>query len=97
MLEDRDTSVPDLILLDLVLPHMDGYAVARHLKRYLPHTPIVMISCHDGLMDVMKARLAGAIHYVTKPFDVYEIITLLRDLLSITAENHVCGASGEQL
>jgi DNA-binding response OmpR family regulator len=89
MLEDRDTCFPDLLLLDIVLPHMDGYAVARHFKSHLPHMPIVMVSCHDGLVDFIKARLAGALGYVTKPFDIDEIITLIRDLLGATPEHQI--------
>jgi len=81
--ESAEIAFPDLVLLDLVLPEMDGYEIARRLKqtRELTHTAIVMVSCRDGLFDYIKARLAGAAGYVTKPFDVSDVITLVRKLL----------------
>lgn len=61
---------PPLILLDLELPHMDGYKVARYL-RTLPccaQTVIVMISARNAVGDRLKSRLAGANDYLIKPF-----------------------------
>jgi twitching motility two-component system response regulator PilG len=78
--------IPDLVLLDIGLPKMDGYEVARHLKtkQQFGNTPIVMISKRDGVIDRLKGRLAGAKDYVTKPFKTQEVMTIVHSHLSTT-------------
>ena len=77
-------AVPDLVLLDIGLPKMDGYEVARHLKtkQQFGNTPIVMISQRDGMIDRLKGRLAGAKDYITKPFKTQEVMTIVHSHLS---------------
>ncbi len=61
---------PDLILLDITMPGMDGYQVCKAIKQN-PVTrkiPVVMLSGKDGFFDKVKGRLAGATDYLTKPF-----------------------------
>lgn len=61
---------PDLILLDITMPGMDGYQVCKAIKQN-PVTrkiPVVMLSGKDGFFDKVKGRLAGATDYITKPF-----------------------------
>lgn len=61
---------PDLILLDITMPGLDGYQVCKAIKQN-PDTrkiPIVMLSGKDGFFDKVKGRLAGATDYITKPF-----------------------------
>jgi twitching motility two-component system response regulator PilG len=66
-----DVYTPDLILLDITMPKMDGYEVCK-LIRQAQHTkeiPVVMLSGNDGFFDKVKGKLAGAADYVTKPFE----------------------------
>ncbi len=74
-LNERRHPIPDLVLLDIGLPKMDGYEVARHLKtkQQFGNTTIVMISQRDGMIDRLKGRLAGAKDYITKPFKTQEV------------------------
>ncbi len=61
---------PDLVLLDITMPGMDGYQVCKVIKQ-APATksiPVVMLSGKDGFFDKVKGRLAGATDYITKPF-----------------------------
>lgn len=61
---------PDLVLLDITMPRMDGYQVCKVIKQ-APQTksiPVVMLSGKDGFFDKVKGRLAGATDYITKPF-----------------------------
>jgi twitching motility two-component system response regulator PilG len=61
---------PDLVLLDITMPRMDGYQVCKVIKQ-APATksiPVVMLSGKDGFFDKVKGRLAGATDYITKPF-----------------------------
>ncbi|MBM3810369.1 MAG: response regulator [Acidimicrobiia bacterium] len=66
-----DEQVPDLILLDITMPRMDGYQVCKVIKQnpYTKNIPVVMLSGNDGFFDKVKGKLAGAADYVTKPFE----------------------------
>lgn len=76
---------PDLILLDIRMPGMDGYAVCEHLKAD-PQTrdiPIIFISALDDLQDKIKAFTAGGVDYVTKPFQVEEVVARVETHLAL--------------
>lgn len=61
----------DLVLLDIMMPEVDGYAVLKHLKNdaKLQHIPVIMISAIEEMDSVMKCMEIGADDYLTKPFD----------------------------
>ncbi len=81
--------IPDLVILDIGLPKMDGYEVARHLKtkRQFGNTTIVMLSKRDGVIDRLKGRLAGAKDYITKPFRTQEVMSVVHAHLSTSPVN----------
>ena len=62
---------PDLILLDVVLPKMDGYELLAILKKNkkFKDIPVVLLTSKDGFLNRVRGRLAGAAAYLTKPFD----------------------------
>jgi twitching motility two-component system response regulator PilG len=88
-LTEPGSRIPDLVLLDIGLPKMDGYEVARRLKTkpQFANTVIVMLSRRDGVIDRLKGRLAGAKDYLTKPFKTQEIITVIESYLGAPAPN----------
>lgn len=65
-----DEQRPDLILLDITMPRMDGYQVCKTIKQnaYTKPIPVLMLSGKDGFFDKVKGKLAGATDYLTKPF-----------------------------
>lgn len=69
-MERLNTIVPDLILLDITMPRMDGYQVCRLIRnnRATQNVPVVMISGKDGFFDKVRGRMAGTSGYITKPF-----------------------------
>jgi two-component system KDP operon response regulator KdpE len=69
---------PDLLLLDLGLPDRDGLDVIQKLRQDDPTLPIVVLSARSGSHDKVLALDLGAIDYVTKPFDMSELIARLR-------------------
>src|SRR6266849_8825360 len=79
--------IPDLVLLDIGLPKMDGYEVARHLKtkQQFGNTVIVMLSRRDGVIDRLKGRIAGAKDYITKPFRTQEVMSVVHSYLGVPA------------
>ena len=60
---------PDLILMDISLPIMDGYAATEAIRKSFPALPIIGLSAHAMQTDIEKARAAGCTDYLTKPVD----------------------------
>lgn len=71
--------LPDVILLDINLPGMDGYEVIRHLKENdsLRETPVLAISANAMPKDIKKGKEAGFDGYITKPVNVKELLMLV--------------------
>ena len=69
-IEQLDSLIPDLILLDITMPRMDGYQVCKTIrgKEATKDVPVVMISGKDGFFDKVRGRMAGTTGYITKPF-----------------------------
>ena len=74
-LEKASEVKPDLILLDIALPEMDGYEVAKHVRadENLKETPIIAVTAHAMAGDEHKAIEAGFTDYLTKPIDEDEL------------------------
>ncbi len=83
----------DLILLDVMLPGMDGVAVAQELRRGKVRTPILMLTARDAVADRVRGLDAGADDYLTKPFALEELLARVRALGRRSGE----GVEGEQL
>ena len=69
---------PDIVILDLGLPDRDGLTIIRELRGREPTLPIVVLSARSGSRDKVTALDLGAVDYVTKPFDMNELIARLR-------------------
>jgi DNA-binding response OmpR family regulator len=72
------SGTPDAIILDLMLPDVNGYAVCEELRRIDPHVPILMLTARSQETDKVRGLDAGADDYVTKPFGVNELIARMR-------------------
>jgi DNA-binding response OmpR family regulator len=71
---------PDCIILDLMLPDMNGYQICEHLRRADAAVPIIMLTARGQEADKIRGLDAGADDYVTKPFSVGELIARIRAL-----------------
>lgn len=79
-LEKVRTEEPDLILLDIMLPGLDGFEVCRELRKVLL-TPILMLTARDNEIDRVVGLEVGADDYLTKPFSMRELIARVKALL----------------
>jgi DNA-binding response OmpR family regulator len=71
----------DLILLDVMLPRMNGLQVAQQLRQREQATPVLMLTARDALPDIIKGLDAGADDYLTKPFSFQELLARIRALV----------------
>ncbi len=76
--------LPDLVLLDIDLPRLNGYEVARYLrsKPEWSRTIIVILSRYDGVVDRLKARLVGTQTYIPKPFTTQKLNDVVNGFLN---------------
>jgi DNA-binding response OmpR family regulator len=70
----------DVILLDVMLPKMNGLEVAQQLRGREQETPVLMLTARDSLQDIVKGLNAGADDYLTKPFSFLELLARIRAL-----------------
>ncbi len=67
----------DVVLLDIIMPHMDGMQALEEMRARFPHVPVIMLTATKTLKTAVAAMKLGAFHYLTKPFDVDELRALL--------------------
>lgn len=88
------TPPPDLIILDVMLPEMDGYEVCRRLRAQPPHIPIIMLTARSEPIDKLLGLELGADLYLTKPFAPPELLAHLKAMFRLL---DAYGARGEGL
>jgi len=78
---------PDLMLLDILLPRMDGYQVCHLVRHHQDYRdlPILLLSGKDTVFDRLQGKLAGATDYVSKPFDPAELVWTVKRYLHTPA------------
>jgi chemosensory pili system protein ChpA (sensor histidine kinase/response regulator) len=88
--EQLQNRIPDLLLLDIEMPRMDGYAVAEYVRSdsRLRHIPIMMITSRSGQKHRDRARQAGADAYLTKPYKEAELLMAVAKLLDRGGNGH---------
>ena len=76
-----ETGVYDLLILDVMMPKMNGYEVAKKVRFDRCTTPILMLTARSGIEDRLEGLNAGADYYLTKPFDSRELLACINALL----------------
>lgn len=79
---------PDLVILDLMLPQMDGIEVCNRLQK-IGNQPILMLTAKDSLQDRVEGLDAGADDYMVKPFEIEELLARIRALLRRTVVDRI--------
>ena len=80
-MEYAELGIYDLLILDVMMPKLDGYALARQVRAKRCSTPILMLTAKSGLEDRIEGLNAGADYYLTKPFDIRELMACINALL----------------
>jgi DNA-binding response OmpR family regulator len=80
-LQRAGTGAYDIVILDILLPHMDGLTVCRQLRKQRVRTPILMLTARDSVPDRVRGLDAGADDYLVKPFSMDELHARIRALV----------------
>jgi two-component system OmpR family response regulator len=80
-LREAEASEPDLIVLDVVLPDLDGFEVCRRLRARGDNVPIIFLTARDTSSDTVQGLALGGDDYVTKPFSVEALVARIRAVL----------------
>jgi DNA-binding NtrC family response regulator len=77
------TRVPDLAVIDLMLPDMDGMALIERLVEIYPHLPILMLTAHGSITNAVNAIKKGATDFLVKPFEITDLLTRVEKALEV--------------
>jgi two-component system, OmpR family, response regulator len=83
-----ESEKPDLLVLDVMLPDMDGFAVTRTLRDQGRHVPVVFLTARDSTDDKITGLTVGGDDYVTKPFSLEEVVARIRAVLRRTGRGN---------
>ena len=80
---EAQASRPDLIVLDVMLPDMDGFTVTRRLRDAGITTPVLFLTARDDMRDKIQGLTVGGVDYVTKPFGLEEVVARIHAFLRV--------------
>ena len=89
-------ATPDLILLDIQMPGMNGFEVCRRLKEIaqIRDIPVIFISALDEVLDKVEAFEVGGVDYITKPFQILEVLARIEHQLTLRRQHEQIAAIG---
>ncbi len=94
-LQLADAFEPDLIVLDVLLPDIDGFEVCRRLRSAPNDVPVIFLTARDATADTVTGLTIGGDDYITKPFSVEALVARVRAVLRRTDRQHAAAESGE--
>jgi DNA-binding response OmpR family regulator len=79
-----ETVIPDVVLLDIMMPNIDGYQTLKHIKKNkkLEHTKVIFLTAKNKASDIEKGIELGVDKYITKPFSIKNIVSEVNELLN---------------
>jgi DNA-binding response OmpR family regulator len=83
-----EKNLPDICVLDIMLPSKDGYAIAKDIRQVKPDTPIIFVTAKNQTEDVLKGFEVGGNDYLRKPFSMEELIVRITNLLQLTQKTN---------
>ncbi len=92
MFKALDNSLPDCLILDIMLPVMDGITALKVIKqnKKFASIPVIMVSAKDEEMTIVKGLVGGAEDYITKPFKTMELIARVKKVLERSVKKDTC-------
>ena len=80
----RAEGAPDVVLVDVVMPGMDGLTLCKRIRQdpVTARVPVIILSGHDGYLDKVRGKMAGSDRYLTKPFEPAALLKAVREFCS---------------
>jgi len=75
--------IPDICVLDIMLPNIDGYTLARQIREVLPEVPVIFLTAKTETADLVKGFESGGTDYIRKPFSMDELLVRIKNQLAI--------------
>ncbi len=88
---------PDLVLLDVIMPKLDGIETLRRLREINPKVPVIMLTATSAVRTAVDAMKAGAVDYLNKPFDIEELTTLIVNTLDSSGGTVIAATQGARI
>ncbi len=82
-----DSFLPDICLLDVMLPNRNGYELGADIRQRFPTLPIIFLTAKTQTEDVLKGFTSGGNDYIRKPFSMEELIARIHNLLNLSGQN----------
>ncbi len=92
-LQRVEDDIPDVMVLDLKMPGIDGLEVLRRVKKAYPQIPVVILTGHGSEKDEAEARRLGAFEYLQKPVDIEKLVQVLRKAYKSKVEDTMAAAA----
>lgn len=98
-LQSLEKKIPDLILLDIMMPELDGYETLRRIRLQpdLKNTPVIFLTAKGEINDLVKGFNAGAVDYILKPFDNEELLQRIRTHLQLKYSKDLINKYNDEL
>ena len=92
-LQRVEDDIPDVMVLDLKMPGIDGLEVLRRVRKAYPQIPVVILTGHGSEKDEAEARRLGAFEYLQKPVDIEKLVRVLRKAYKSKVEDTMAAAA----
>ena len=89
VMDNATKYTPDICILDVMLPNVDGFSLGRQINQKFPKIPILYLTAKDEVSDVIKGFKSGGRDYLKKPFSIEELIIRIENLLSLAPKQAV--------
>ncbi len=96
VLKQLNTQQPDVIISDVRMPGMDGITLLDHIKQVAPDIPVIIMTAYSDLDRAVSAFQGGAFEYISKPFDVDEVVSLVKRAIAHKQKTRSDDSSDEQ-
>ena len=87
---------PQLCILDIMLPHVDGYALCRQIKTSRPDLPVIFLTAKTETRDLVKGFESGGTDYIRKPFSMEELLVRIQNQLQLNETQKLQSSSMDQ-
>lgn len=88
--------IPEICVLDIMLPHVDGYSLCSEIRKTFPQVPVIFLTAKVETADLIKGFESGGTDYIRKPFSLEELIARINNQLRLKSGNHMANRTKQE-